>query len=229
MKIDTRLTRDPRYAEAKARLTDLKGQLSATEAERRDLLEGLGSLAGRRISDAITSEAEALIAGEQVTETKRREALTASLEQVSHRARVLREAVTLQSRTVDALAGEVSRAICADLLPTHQANVRAVIAAALSLAECCRVERDLREELQENKVFYTSTLRPMPLRGFFLTDAHGEAQHGQLARFLLEAVEFGFMAESDLPQSLRPFVQPKAKPQEKAATPGPNHDEWCGA
>jgi hypothetical protein len=218
--IDTRLERDPRYAEAKARLDELQHQTAAAERERTELIAGLGALAAQRAADTIKAEARALIAGTIATEAKQREVLTASLEQVEHRLAVLREAVYMQRQTVGALANEVSQAICADLRPKHIAHVQAIIAAARTLAECCAAESALREELTSNGVTYSGYLRPMPVRGFDVTDANST-----VSRFLLEAVQFGFLDASDLPPPLQELVPPPATQQ---PTPKPKRSGVLG-
>jgi hypothetical protein len=229
--IDIRLERDPRYAASKARLGELGGQLAALEKDKADLVAGLNSI-GHQAVDAIRAEAQALLSGSQASDVINREKLTRNLEQMTHRIAVLRQAVELQRQIVDDLAGEVSRAICADLLPAYEANVRAVIAAALLLAEQCRIERQLRSDLQSNGVQFTSMLRPMVLSGFDLTDVNS-----RLSRFLLEAVQFHFMQAQELPESLREHVPPSwtsrevIQPAERVTRSRKNgpDDEWSGA
>jgi hypothetical protein len=219
--VDTRLERDPRYVPAKALLNELKGQLTTAEKERNDLQTGISSLADRA-SRALAAEAQTLLSGCQAPEpaVNQRQHLTDSLGKVDHQIAVLRQAITMQQQTVEGLTAKVSQAICADMLPMHCDNVRKVAQAYLVLEECCRAEQELRDELNQNGVLTSGTLRPMSVRGCNSRDSNSA-----LSRYLLEAVEFKFLAASEIPESLRAYVRRPAKPQpeEPAHAPG---DGW---
>jgi len=194
--VDKRLERDPRYAVAKARLTELNSQLATAEKVRAELLDTLGSLAAGRAADAIANEAQALLSGARAQEAVRREELTQTLGGVEHQIAVVRQAIAMQRDDIVAkLKSEVSRAICEDVKPHRHAILRKMAAAAMALAEICREERELREELIDNDVLFSATLRPMFIRGFDPRD-----NQSLLSRFLLELVENDVLSVGELPE-----------------------------
>src|SRR5574340_1157642 len=147
--IDTTLERDAAYVEASERLLALTVELSNLEKQRSELVSGIASLASQH-QQAIHDQAAALLSGAALPNAKKREELASSLDELTHRIAVLREAVSMQRAIVANERSRVSREICADLAPRHSANVAAVARAAMALAEAVAAEAALRDELYGN-------------------------------------------------------------------------------
>ncbi|NKE64517.1 hypothetical protein RAMLITH_01680 [Ramlibacter sp. RBP-2] len=217
--VDTRLERDPRYSAAWNRYTELQLQLREAERQRQEIQQQMGNT-GSDTRNAIRAEANALLSESAAAGIAKRDEVARSLGEVTHRIAVLREAVGLQKQVVEGLRAEVSLAICADLLPTHQAHVRAVALAAIGLADHVRTEWELRDRLAQNGVL-GGHLRPMPLRGFNLTEPNST-----ISQFLLEAARYGFIEAAELPEHVRKWIPPApqqvpaVKPAKRAAKEG---------
>jgi hypothetical protein len=195
--IDVTLERDAAYVEATERLLALTVELSNLEKQRNEIESGIASLASQRLQ-TIHDQAAAMLSGATVPDPQKREALTRSLEEMTHRIAVLREAVSMQRSIVANERSRVSREICADLAPRHAANVAAVARAAVALAEAVAAEAALRRELSDNGVEFAGHLRAMPIKGFLIAE-----DYSTVSRYLLECSEFGFLAADELPAVVR--------------------------
>ena len=222
--IDIRLERDPRYAAAKTRLTELQLEVMTLEAKRQSLEAELAGSAEAGAASRIAAEAQALLAGASAEKAMQGD-LRVLLGKTAHSLAVVRRAVEMQHGIVKDLASEVGSAIARDMLPQHKANVAAVVAAALDLNTALEAEAELREALYENGVMYTGHIRPMPISGFGrIADTQS-----RISQYLAEAIEYGFVSASSMPDIVRDRVP---KPQKKAEAPVParrNVDGWVNA
>lgn len=113
----------------------------------------------------------------------------------------------MQQNAVNSLRAEISALIARDMLPQHQANVRAIVDVLLQLNAALEAEADLRESLKENDVLYSGPIRPMPMPGVgTLRD-----NQGRMFRYLLECYEYGFVTAGDLPDVVRDRLPPPVK------------------
>ncbi len=222
-KINTQLTRDPRFVEAQAKLTELKTDLNELERQRDEVNAGLLRLPSQR--DLIQSEASLLLDGKSQAATTR-DTLIRSLTQLSHRVNVLREAIEIQKGRVLQVRTEVSKVIAAEVEPAHREAVASIARAVLNLAEAVQREHEIREDLALNDVMYSATLRPMTIGGFLLEEGQGRA-----ARFLLEAAEHGYIDPKMLPASVRKWIptKPSAKPAASRRERTPKEEDWTPA
>lgn len=221
--IDTQLSRDPRFVAATDRLNELKSELTACERKRDSVQSGIGTLASQR--DIVATEAAALLSGHQADPTAlRRDDLVRTLDELDHKTAVLRQAVDMQRGIVADLRAEIGTAIAIDLLPQHRENVAAVVEAALQLATALQAERELRDDLIENDVPFCGIVRPMALRGFDLRDGQS-----MLTRWLLEALEHGFVKAADLPDILHKHIPAKASRPSAPVTRRVAADGWLAA
>lgn len=223
--IDIRLDRDPRYAAAKAKLIELQLSVVSLESQRSATEAELATAATVTCSPRITAEASALLTGVSVENGKQND-LRGSLAEITHRLAVVRQALKMQREIVDELASEVGAAIARDMLPMHKANVEAVVEAALQLNAALEAECELRDSLFENGVHYQSVIRPMPLPGF----GRIADDQSRVSRYLLEAVEYGFVPASSMPDVVRdriPKPQKFAPPQKPARRS--DNDGWINA
>lgn len=209
MKVDIRLERDPRYVAAKARYTELTAELSTLEREQNDAQAGLSALA-TSARDRINTEAEALVSGApDPAPHLSRATLTSTLDKLAHRLAVVRSAIVKQRQIMDDLRAEVGKQISLDLLPTHRANVQAVVKAVLQLNAALEAEADLRTRLYDNNVPDCGVLRPMPFPGFGLL----REPYSRVAGFVIEAYEHEFITLADVPDKLKEWARArKAKP-----------------
>lgn len=221
-KID--LNRDPRFAAAKAKLYELQQELSTLERQRNELDAGLSQTTVNQKS-LIEQEASALLSG-GVPETNEREALTRTLAELTHRLAVIRQAVPMQRQIVESLRAEIGQQIATELLPQHQANVKAVIEAALKLNVAVEAEAALRDQLIQADVPFAGIIRPMGIAGFALRD-----NQGRLTRYLLECESQGYCSASDLPDVVRAQIIPRTKkPGPVASKPSrANAADWTAA
>lgn len=217
-----RLERDPRYSAAWNRYTELQLQLREAERQRQEIQQQMGNT-GSDTRNAIRDEAKALLSESAAAGIAQRDEIVRSLGEVTHRIAVLRQAIELQKQVVEGLRAEVSRAICADLLPTHQAHVRAVALAAIGLADHVRAEWELRDRLAQNGVL-SGHLRPMPLRGFNLTEPNST-----ISQFLLEAERYGFIQAADLPEHVRQWIPPAPQAAPVVKPKRPAKEGWLNA
>jgi len=205
--VDTRLERSPEYSAALARFNELTAELLSLDSQRNEVEAGLSSLASSN-RNLIDAEAQALLSGAPLPDMDhmKRESLTKSLEGLAHRLAVIRAAASMQQRIVADLRGEVSNAIARDVLPRHRDNMAAVIAAALTMSTALQAERELRDELTERGVQFTSVITAMPWNGFDLRDPNSK-----LTAYLIECVTRGFCKPADLPDVVRDRIRPEAK------------------
>jgi hypothetical protein len=225
-KIDIRLERDPRYVAAVNHYNKLKMELDALERQRDEGYSGLNSLASHA-RDRLTQEATALLSGAVTTETLNLDTLIKTLEELTHKVAVLREAVSMQKRIVDELRGVVGKAIAIDLLPQHKANVAEVFKALTQLNAAAQIHHDLCDSLHQNNVPASGYIRPMSIPGLgLLSDKFSRA-----SMFVLEAYEYDFIALSDVPDNLKEWARAKkAKPVQVAqASAVANADGWLNA
>lgn len=216
------LNRDPRYVAARNRYTELQQELSGLESQLSAAYGGLGSLSEPQ--DIIRDEAAAMLEGAKPASTSNRAAIIKTIDELTHRIAVLRQAVTMQKAIVDRLCAEVGNAIATELLPQHTANVAAIVEAAITLSTALQAEQELRDSLTEQGVPFTAVLRAMPLPGFNLRD-----DQSRLSRYLMECHEYGFVKAADLPDIVRERLPRKAKPQPRIAAPAANADGWMNA
>lgn len=222
--INMTLDRDPRYTAAQQRLTEMKTEIATLERARSDAEQRLISLVSTRQA-SITREAAAMVSGglDDDAGNPRRQELSKSLDEVTHRLAVVRTAAEMQRKVIGDLRADISREIALDVLPQHVANVRAVFSAVLQLNTAMEAEADLRQTLEDNDVLYSAILRPMPVPSF------GTLRDGQSrpARYMLECHEFGFVAADQLPDAVRDWIPPPPK-----AAPAParvDNDGWLHA
>ncbi|MBS1191498.1 MAG: hypothetical protein H6R10_3290 [Rhodocyclaceae bacterium] len=225
--VNISLHRDPRYTAAHTRLMEIRGELANLEQRRNEAQSGLSEL-GSAHGERIEAEAKAMLSGAQLSEpvSMKREAITRTLEEVTHRLSVLRKAEELQRGIVEDIRAEVGRAIATDLLPLHRANVAAIFHAALQLETALVAETELRERLSDNHIPYSGVIRPMPFTGF------GKLYDDQsrVSRYLLECHEYGFVTADDLPEVVRDRIPKKeGKPKGPAAARSVKEDDWTGA
>ncbi|MFZ4479910.1 MAG: hypothetical protein ACOYNZ_08490 [Rhodoferax sp.] len=222
MKTDTRLERDPRYVAAKAKLHELTQELLSLERQRDEADAGLSQTPNTHV-DKIQREASALLSGTAAHATMERESLSRTLNELTHRLAVVRQAVPMQRQIIDTLRAEIGKQIATELLPTHRANVKAVIEAALKLNQAVEAEAALRDSLLQGAIPFAGIIRAMPINGFLLRD-----NQGRLTRYLLECEAEGFCDASDLPDVVRAQIVPKAKPTPATVTRRPKADaaDW---
>lgn len=200
------LERDPRYVAARTRYTDLQQELTTLERQLNGAYVGLSSLPAP--ADLIHDEARALLEGARDTPVAdNRAAVLKTVDDLRHRIAVIRRATAMQRDIVQRIAYDVSHAIAGELLPQHAANVRAVASAAIALSVALQSERELRDTLTENGVYFASTIRAMSLPGFDLAD-----DQSRLSRYLAECFEFGFIKIGDLPNVVRDRLPRKSRP-----------------
>lgn len=194
------LHHDERYGAAMRRLAELQTELSDLERQRDDYMANISGLPGGR--DTLRDEARRVIDGEEAVPDKSiREKQLETINGLTHRIKVLREAVQIQRQTVQALRDEIGRAICLDALPTHVANVRNVLKALAGLNAALCKEADLRASLESEGISCSGYLRPMGLPMGTLGDPGSRMSH-----YFLEACRFGFIGKAELPPNLREFV-----------------------
>ncbi len=216
------LDRDPRYVAARTRYTDLQYELSGLDSQLNAAYGGLCSLTDHR--DIIRDEASALLSGATPAPASDRAAVIKTIDDLTHRIAVLRQAVEMQRGIVGKLHAEVGNAIASEFLPQHTANVAAIVEAAITLSTALQAEQELRDTLTENDVSFSSILRAMPLPGFSLKD-----DQSRLSRYLLECHEFGFIKASALPDVVRERLPRKAKPTPTPGTQAANGEGWLAA
>lgn len=219
----TTLDSDPRYAAARDRYVALQTELSGLDSQRTTALAGLGSLT--QPHDIIRDEAATLLSGSEASTPQNRTEIVRTIDDLTHRIAVLRQAVAMQRDIVEKLRYEIGAAIASQCLPQHKANIAAIIDAALTLATALQAERELRDELTENGIVFSSVLRAMPIPGFDLRD-----DQSRLSRYLLECEEQGFCKAGDLPDIVRERIPPKTKRTAPPATGNSgawlDSDEW---
>lgn len=216
------LDRDPRYTAARDRYTELQKELSGLDNQLNVAYGGLGSLTEPR--DIIRDEASALLSGATPAPASDRSAIIRTIDELTHRIAVLRQAVTMQKSIVDNLRAEVGTAIARDLLPQHSANVAAVIDAAITLSTALQAEQELRDTLTELGIPFSSVLRAMPIPGFNLRD-----DQSRLSHYLLECYEYGLVKSGDLPDVVRERLPKKVKQTPKPAANVANSEGWLAA
>lgn len=225
VEIDIRLERDPRYEAAKAKLIELQLSVVSLESQRSATEAELATAATVTCSPRITAEAAALLTGVTVENGKQND-LRAHLGEITHRLAVVRQALKMQREIVDELASEVGAAIARDMLPKHKSNVEAVVEAALQLNTALEAEMELRDTLTDNGVQHSGVLRPMPMSGF----GRIADDQSRVSRYLLEAVEYGFVPAASMPDVVRdriPKPQKVVPPQRPARRP--DNDGWINA
>lgn len=218
--VDVRLTRDPRYVEAQARLTTLQTEFNQLDAMYSQAMTGLSQLPSQ--SDLISDEAAALLNGGQA-QAPARAVILKTIEDLHHRRTVIRRAIEMQRAHIEKLTDEVSKQIASELLPRHRENLVGMIDAALKLAEFVDAEQDLFEELHQNGVRWSVVLRPFRLAGITVRDTQS-----QLSRLLFDAELHGYIKASDLPAILRPHIPSRAKPEQPSGINGhlPSELDW---
>lgn len=214
------LCRDPRYVAASVRHTELQRELSTLDSQLVSAYSGLGSLTAPQ--DAIRNEASALLEGAAIVPTSDRAAVIRTIDDLTHRIAVLRQAVEMQRSIVERLRCEIGGAIASESLPRHVANVAAVVDAAITLSTALQAERELRDELIENDIPFSATIRAMPLPGFDLRD-----DQSRLSRYLSESFEHGFVQAAALPDLVRERLSNKPKPQPRSASKTADFDGWA--
>tara|TARA_R110002167_G_scaffold344363_1_gene553693 strand:- start:31945 stop:32616 length:672 start_codon:yes stop_codon:yes gene_type:complete len=219
--IDTKLTRDPRYVEALEKLTRLKTERDLRQKQIDEANTGLSSLP--TIRERIVDEAQALCADRDSNAVKREE-LIRNLDELRHKLAVLREAVTQQQTYIETLRTAIGKQIATDLLPRHRELVLQIKEAALLLSKAVMAETDLRTELSDNSVPYSAVIRPMPMRGFDLRDSQSA-----IVRYLIEALQHGYIEMKDLPVVVRPLVPSMASAPDSKAPKRRQADGWLNA
>lgn len=219
--IDTKLTRDPRYVEALEKLTRLKTERDLRQKQIDEANTGLSSLP--TIRERIVDEAQALCADRDSNAVKREE-LIRNLDELRHKLAVLREAVTQQQTYIETLRTAIGKQIATDLLPRHRELVLQIKEAALLLSKAVMAETDLRTELSDNSVPYSAVIRPMPMRGFDLRDSQSA-----IVRYLIEALQHGYIEMKDLPVVVRPLVPSMVSAPDSKAPKRRQADGWLNA
>ncbi len=211
------------YDAAKTRFDELNVKVLVLERQRQEADSGLSTLPSERQSE-IERAADALLTGGKVPElVLERSRLARTLETSTFQLAATREAVSRQRRIVADLKSDRDKTIALDHLPAHMANVTAVIEAALTMAAAVQAERELRDDLMERDVQFSSVITAMPWNGFDLRDPNAK-----LTAYLLECVERGFCKPGDLPEIVRESIPPKAKPTPKP-TARVKSDGWLMA
>jgi len=212
-KIDIRLERDPRYAAAQARYTELKSELDTLNRQHDDVLTGLNSL-GAIARDVIEQEAAAMLSGAPAPTNSNRETLTKRLDTLTHRRTVVCKAVEMQSAIVAELRAAVGKAIATDLLPQHLAIVTRIAEAVLELNAALEAEHDLRDALYEKDVPYSAVLRSTQFPGF----GSLRSPSSRVSGFILSLYEDDLILLSKIPEKLKPWALAK---KHKPAAPAP--------
>jgi hypothetical protein len=155
-------TDSPEYVAALAKLNDLKHQLAATQAEieaaRVSRLDGDGMPKG-----GIEEQARALLAGGTATATEvSLETRLETIADLTQTSRVLREAIRIQDREVDAVRARVDRAITEAVLPEYRAILSDMAKVLAPVCALAAKEAAFRDRLQAEGVSL-AILEPCPL------------------------------------------------------------------
>jgi len=94
-----------------------------------------------------------------------RAAVLRTIDDLTHRIAVLRQAVDMQRGIVERLRCEIGAAIASEMLPQHTANVAAIVDAALQLSIALQAEKELRDSLTEQDIPFCSIIRGHALAG----------------------------------------------------------------
>lgn len=226
-KIDIRLERDPRYVAAVAHYTKLKVELDALERQRNEVLAGLNSL-GNIARTRIEQEATALLSSDTAPTILGREELAKTLDQLSHRVAVLRQAVEMQKAVVEKLRADVGKAIATDLLPQHRAIVTRIADAVFQLDAALQAEHDLRDALYENNVPYSAVLRSTQMPGL----GRLSSPSSRVSGFVLSLYEDDLIPLSKIPEKLKPWAKARKHKDPPAVAPtkaNADADGWATA
>lgn len=190
MKVKKRLQDFPEWQEAEKRLVEIQRQITATDEEYQEQLNGLIAQRQQRWAERLEAEASAMLDGKEPPPTIEEQ----QLRNVERRLKVLRRAEQLHRERMNALRSELSRNIAQQVRPEYATLVRDLARAAAALAKLVDREQQFREELKQGDISFVGTFPPCPLRGFgTLRDESSRVSH-----FLKEAVREKYVNPSEV-------------------------------
>lgn len=138
----------------------------------------------------IAAAAERLLDTGEMPDLLEMERLRRDRDSLRTRRKIVRMAIGSHRERMEGTRSRIGEQIREALEPEHEALAQRVAAALIELGHACAAERDFRDEVREGG-FGSAMFRPM---AFF---AAGDPRDGEsrTAKFLLEAVEFGFIAD----------------------------------
>lgn len=186
------------YAAAVAKLQELYDQCGAAERRLQEINADLAR--AKSHPTGLDAKALRLLEGESDSESAAASELRKEFAQVSERRQVLARAVELQNNVVDRERYAATRVICTALEPQHRANVKAIAEALIALARPNQAAYNLHESLVgAGCAGHESHLRSMYL--YWLGDPHD--WQSRIAKWFMEAFEYGFISESEVPTEWR--------------------------
>jgi len=183
------------YKAAYDKLQELHGERDKVESEINKLLASESSEEAKIVKD---KRIQALIDGKNPDDIKSTN-YNESLDKCYERKRLINGAIEKQRKTIAEQRMIVSDEIMKHAGPKYSEIVKRQAQLYIDLAEIIIEERELREELSENDISFTSCpngVRPMPIN---FGDDPLEAS-SRFAMYIIEAVEYGFLKESDIPK-----------------------------
>jgi len=174
------LSEFPEWGAEVDKLIELQTQLNANaEQQRKHPPE-------EAVIDKRSRDATALLDGKQPPGG---EEWAEQLQKLLAESHIIEEAIRIHKARMGVLQTRLSKVICEPLLKQHREHVADVIDAVKDLARANAVEAALRRQLEVGNVLYLGYLRPMSYKRV----GRMKDTHSDIANYLKEAVEFGFM------------------------------------
>lgn len=154
--------------EAVRRESELLTRLQVDANELDVALDRARSVASRPASTRVHAEAMALVSGDADVAL---EEPTVDIEALTHRARVARTAVEIQTGRVTAARSKANAKVLERIRPQYRAHLQEMVRRVAELNQFAAVEIDLRHEL-EAAGYSAAMLSPCPLPGFQPHEEH---------------------------------------------------------
>ncbi len=187
------LKADAGYSAAWTKLQELRGQ-------RDELDRAIGDVNARITAarNSLTDRASQLLAGEDASEADH-SGLRDSLAGLRDRLNVVRRAIEIQESTVTEERLRASREICDRLRPAHHTLVAKIAAHLAALGHALVAEEEFADRLREGDVAFSGLLRRMNIPAL----GDPRERYSRIAAWLREAVDYGFIAENEIPVEWR--------------------------
>lgn len=190
MKKMKRLQDFEEWQQMEKRLIEIQQQITATDQEYQEQLNGLIAQRQQRWAERLEAEASAMLDGTPPPVTIEEQ----QLRNVERRLRVLRRAEAIHRQRMIELRSELSKTIAKQVQPEYATLVRDLARAAAALAKLVEKEQQFREELKQGDISFVGTFPPCPLRGFGTL----REDHSRVSHFIKEAVREKYLNPSEV-------------------------------